>query len=94
MPVADGAVGLVQTQRAVLYDEDEPLVLSSGRLLAPVEVAWESYGTLSPERDNVVFICHALTGDAHAAGHHGDPDRRGWWDNIIGSGRSLDRKFC
>jgi homoserine O-acetyltransferase len=38
----------------------------------------------------VVVVCHALTGDAHAAGHHGDPGRRGWWDNIIGPGRPLD----
>jgi len=35
-------------------------------------------------------VCHALTGDAHAAGHHGDPDRPGWWDNLIGPGRPLD----
>jgi homoserine O-acetyltransferase len=85
-----GALGLVETQRVVLFTESDPLVLSSGRSLTEVEVAFETYGTLSPERDNVVFICHALTGDAHAAGHHGDPDRRGWWDNIIGPGRPVD----
>jgi len=85
-----GALGLVETQRVVLFTESDPLVLSSGRGLSEVEVAFETYGTLSPERDNVVFICHALTGDAHAAGHHGDPDRRGWWDNIIGPGRPVD----
>jgi len=85
-----GALGLVETQRVVLFTESDPLVLSSGRSLSEVEVAFETYGTLSPERDNVVFICHALTGDAHAAGHHGDPDRRGWWDNIIGPGRPVD----
>ena len=37
-----------------------------------------------------MVVCHALTGDAHAAGHHGEPARRGWWDNIIGPGRPLD----
>jgi homoserine O-acetyltransferase len=37
-----------------------------------------------------VFVCLALTGDATAAGHHGDPSRPGWWDNIIGPGRPLD----
>ena len=90
MTDSGGALGLVETQRVVLFTENDPLVLSSGRSLSEVEVAFETYGTLSPERDNVVFICHALTGDAHAAGHHGDPDRRGWWDNIIGPGRPVD----
>ena len=90
MTTESGAIGLVETQRAVLFDEASPLVLSSGRELSPVEVAYETYGTLSAERDNVVVICHALTGDANAAGHHGDPDRRGWWDNIIGPGRPVD----
>jgi len=87
---ADEAIGLVETQRVTLFDQGDPLVLSSGRSLESVEVAFETYGELSPEHDNAVFICHALTGDAHAAGHHGNPDRRGWWDNIIGPGRPVD----
>ncbi len=90
MSDSDGAIGLVETQRVALFDQGDPLVLSSGRSLESVEVAFETYGELSPERDNAVFICHALTGDAHAAGHHGNPDRRGWWDNIIGPGRPVD----
>lgn len=90
MTGSDGALGPVETQRVTLFDGSDPLVLSSGRVLPQVEVAFETYGTLSPQRDNAVFICHALTGDAHAAGHHGDPARVGWWDNIIGPGRPVD----
>ena len=83
-------LGLVETQRVGLYSEADPLVLASGLTLGPVEVAYETYGVLAPARDNVVVICHALTGDAHAAGHHGDPDRPGWWDTMIGPGRAVD----
>lgn len=85
-----GSVGQVSTRMATLFTAAEPLNLSSGTSLGPVEVAYETYGTLSPERDNAVFICHALTGDAHAAGFHQGAKRPGWWDNLIGSGRPLD----
>jgi homoserine O-acetyltransferase len=84
------SLGPVETQRVVLFDEGDPLVLDSGETLAPVEVAYETYGTLAPDRDNVVVVCHALTGDANAAGHHGDPDRPGWWDSLIGPGKPVD----
>ncbi|HEY1698484.1 MAG TPA: homoserine O-acetyltransferase [Trebonia sp.] len=60
-----GSVGIVETQ---FLDLPEPLRLDCGRDLYPVRVAYETYGTLSPERDNVILVCHALSGDAHAAG--------------------------
>jgi len=85
-----GSVGRVETRRVVLFTEDDPLVLASGELLAPVEVAYETYGTLADDGSNAVFVAHALTGDAHAAGHHGDPSRPGWWDSLIGPGKPLD----
>jgi homoserine O-acetyltransferase len=82
-------VSPTQTQRVVLFTEDDPLRLASGRTLGPVEVAFETYGTLSRAADNAVFICHALTGDAHAAGTTED-GRLGWWDNLIGPGKPVD----
>jgi homoserine O-acetyltransferase len=65
LKAAAGSVGTVETQ---FLDLPEPLALDCGRDLYPIRVAYETYGTLSPERDNVVLVCHALSGDAHAAG--------------------------
>ncbi len=85
-----GSVGLVSTQTVRLFTAEEPLRLELGGTLGPIDVAYETYGSLSPAADNAVFICHALTGDAHAAGFHEGAKRPGWWDNLIGPGRPLD----
>jgi homoserine O-acetyltransferase len=63
--LAAGSVGVVETK---YLDLARPVSLDCGRELHPVRVAYETYGTLSPERDNVILVCHALSGDAHAAG--------------------------
>jgi homoserine O-acetyltransferase len=64
--VAPGSVGTVETRYLEL---SAPVQLDCGRELHPVRIAYETYGTLSPERDNVILVCHALSGDAHAAGY-------------------------
>jgi homoserine O-acetyltransferase/O-succinyltransferase len=63
--LAAGSVGTVETQYLHL---PEPVRLDCGRELHPIRVAYETYGALSPQRDNVILVCHALSGDAHAAG--------------------------
>ena len=62
---APGSVGVVETQ---FLDLPRPVQLDCGAELYPVRVAYETYGALSPSRDNVILVCHALSGDAHAAG--------------------------
>jgi homoserine O-acetyltransferase/O-succinyltransferase len=64
--LAAGSVGAVETR---YLDLPDPVRLDCGRDLHPVRVAYETYGALSPRRDNVIMVCHALSGDAHAAGY-------------------------
>ncbi|MDR1834014.1 MAG: homoserine O-acetyltransferase [Propionibacteriaceae bacterium] len=80
----------VDTQTVRLFDAEHPLRMAIGADLAPVDVAYETYGELNAAKSNAVFICHALTGDAHAAGLHAGETRPGWWDNMIGPGKPVD----
>ena len=67
----------------------QPLDLELGGRLSEVTVTYETYGRLSPSRDNAVLICHALSGDSHVASHD-DQDDPGWWDMRCRS-RQVDR---
>lgn len=80
-------MNFVKTQQVTF---SEPLSLKSGLLLSPVTVAYETYGTLNPEKTNALLICHAFTGDAHAAFFHQGDKKPGWWDGMIGSGKAFD----
>ena len=91
-PIPEYSVGIVTPQRLHF---DEPLVLRSGKSIAAYDLMVETYGTLNAARSNAILICHALSGDHHAAGYHSDSDAKpGWWDNCIGPGKPIDtRKF-
>ncbi|MDX9701734.1 MAG: homoserine O-acetyltransferase [Candidatus Auribacterota bacterium] len=85
------SVGLVKTQYYTFAEPPEELLLTCGKLIGPITVAYETYGKLSPAADNAILIFHALTGDAHAAGYHSPNDKNpGWWDNMIGQGKPFN----
>ncbi len=82
------SVGLVTPQ--VLHF-DEPLTLRSGKVLPAYDLIVETYGELNADKSNAVLICHALSGDHHAAGYHTTEDQKpGWWDQCIGPGKAID----
>ncbi|MDR7868615.1 MAG: homoserine O-acetyltransferase [Sporomusaceae bacterium] len=74
---------------ATVATPERPLALVLGGALPEVTVAYETYGALAPDKDNVVLVCHALTGDSHCAAHN-DNDEEGWWDLLVGPGRPID----
>jgi homoserine O-acetyltransferase/O-succinyltransferase len=79
-------VGLVELQ----YASFDSLPLESGLTLAPITVAYETYGLLNEKHDNAILVLHALSGDAHAAGYYKGEDRPGWWETMIGPGKGFD----
>ena len=83
-----GSVGTVETR---FLDLPSPLRLDCGVELHPVRMAYETYGTLAPARDNVILVCHALSGDAHAAGYSADPTGAGTRDGFAAEDRDAGR---
>ena len=72
-----------------------PLLLDGGVALAPVEIAYETYGALNADASNAVLICHALTGDQHVASAHPITGKPGWWARMVGPGKPIDTdRFC
>ncbi|MBL7215351.1 MAG: homoserine O-acetyltransferase [Phycisphaerae bacterium] len=85
------SVGIIQTQTACVVGSDKPLRLKCGKTLGPIDVAYETYGQLNAARDNVILICHALSGNAHVAGYNSPDDSKpGWWDEMVGPGKPID----
>jgi len=89
--IGQNSVGIVQTQNLRVAEPDHPLTLECGKTLAPIDVAYETYGRLDQTGDNAILICHALSGDAHVAGYTRPSDKKpGWWDAMIGPGKGID----
>jgi homoserine O-acetyltransferase len=85
------SVGIVKPQQVQLFTAPDGLQLECGQSLAPVTVAYETYGQLDDDGRNVILVCHALSGDAHAAGVYAAEDEKpGWWEDMIGPGKAFD----
>jgi len=82
------SVGIVSPQR---FHHSGDFPLQCGRRLPGFELVYETYGQLNDEASNAILICHALSGNHHAAGYHDSSDRKpGWWDSCIGPGKPID----
>ena len=85
------SVGLVEKEFFTFADPPNFLPLESNARLGPITLAYETLGTLNKEKDNVVLILHALSGDSHVAGYYSEKDSKpGWWDIMVGPGKGID----
>jgi len=85
------SVGLVERKYFTFANPHNEMILENGSKLGPVTIAYETYGTLTPRKDNVILILHALSGDSHAAGYYTEKDSKpGWWDIMVGPGKGID----
>jgi homoserine O-acetyltransferase len=81
-------LGVIKPQHAHFHDA---LYLESGEVLDEFELVYETYGDLRSDGSNAILICHALSGNHHAAGLHSEADTKpGWWDTVIGPGKPID----
>ncbi len=82
------SVGVVTPQTAIF---NQALKLDCGQVLDSHELIFETYGQLNEQKNNAILVCHALSGDHHAAGiHRIDDQKQGWWDSCIGPGKAID----
>jgi homoserine O-acetyltransferase len=78
-----------------IYHVSEPFKLESGQILPEIDISYEIYGKMNKDKTNIILICHALTGDAHAAGYYDNARKPGWWDIVIGPHKALDtERYC
>ncbi len=85
MPV--DSIGLVSPQTVLI---EKPLTLACGAVLPSHELVFETYGRLNEDKSNAILICHALSGNHHAAGFYAGDSKPGWWNHYIGPGKAMD----
>ena len=83
----ENSVGTVSAEKILI---DKPLTLACGFVLPSHELMVETYGTLNADNSNAILICHALSGNHHAAGFYEGDEKPGWWDSYIGPGKPMD----
>ena len=87
----DNKISSIGRVKAQSVEFKETLILESGDQLESLEMIFETYGNLNPEKTNAILVCHALSGNHHSAGYYENPDeRKGWWDSLIGPGKAID----
>jgi homoserine O-acetyltransferase len=74
----------------VAFGPEAPLKLDCGVTLSPFQIAYQTYGELNADRSNAILVCHALTGDQHAANPHPVTGKPGWWEAMVGPGKPID----
>ena len=90
MPESQAAAEHAQTGLSVELGREVPLELDCGVSLGPFTLAYQTYGTLNAERSNSVLLCHALTGDQFVLGPHPVTGKPGWWELMVGPGKTFD----
>jgi homoserine O-acetyltransferase len=78
------------TSLVAVLGAERPLRLDCGVDLAPFQIAYQAYGRLNADRSNAILICHALTGDQHAANVNPVTGKPGWWETMVGPGKPID----
>ncbi len=82
------SIGIVAPKTMVI---NSPLELECGETLTSHSLVYETYGELNTEKSNAILICHALSGNHHAAGFHENSRKsEGWWNELIGPGKTID----
>ena len=85
------SIRIVEKKSASLFHPPDEMTLECGAKLGPVIIAYETLGRLNSDKDNVVMVCHALSGSSHVAGYYSPTDQKpGWWDNMVGPGKGID----
>ena len=71
----------------------DSLTLQSGHVLSGFDLMTETYGELNSDKSNAVLVCHAFSGNHHAAGIKDGENKPGWWDEIIGDGNPITHRY-